>query len=56
MINMKITNEYIPILGWSWSFSEYIFVRREWESDRKIMTKELSTIFDFPKGYLYSVT
>ena len=52
---LKSALKYIPILGWSWTFSEYIFVRREWEVDRQVMKKDLSTIFDFPEGYHYSV-
>ena len=45
----------IPILGWSWSMAEYIFIKRIWESDSKVLTKDLNTICDYPKELFYAV-
>ena len=47
--------KYVPVIGWSWFFSEFIFIRREWEKDKELMVRELNSIFNFPQGYYYSV-
>ena len=46
----------IPILGWSWAMAEYIFIKRVWESDLKVLKKDLNTICDYPKELFYSVS
>jgi 1-acyl-sn-glycerol-3-phosphate acyltransferase len=47
--------KYLPILGWSWYFSEYVFVKRKWESDQKVLAKDINQITQYPNGYFYSV-
>ena len=35
--------------------AEYIFIKRIWESDSKVLTKDLNTICDYPKELFYAV-
>jgi lysophosphatidic acid acyltransferase / lysophosphatidylinositol acyltransferase len=51
----KSTLKYIPILGWSFWFAEYIFLKRVWETDKNLLVKDLNNIFDYPKGLHYCV-
>jgi lysophosphatidic acid acyltransferase / lysophosphatidylinositol acyltransferase len=39
---------YIPTIGWSWKFAEFVFLERSFEKDREIITHQLSEIFDYP--------
>jgi 1-acyl-sn-glycerol-3-phosphate acyltransferase len=52
---MKDTLKYIPILGWSWSCTEYIFLKRVWETDKTILNRELQSILDYPKDLNFLV-
>jgi 1-acyl-sn-glycerol-3-phosphate acyltransferase len=52
---LKSSLKYVPLLGSSWSFNEYIFVKRVWETDQKTLVKELGSIFDYPKDLHYTV-
>lgn len=46
----------IPILGWSWSFTESVFLRRVWESDKKVLERDIQRIVDdYPKDYYFNV-
>ena len=36
--------------------AEYIFIKRVWESDSKVLKKDLNTICDYPKELTYSVS
>lgn len=39
---------YIPTIGWSWKFAEFVFLERSFDKDREIITKQLNEIFDYP--------
>jgi lysophosphatidic acid acyltransferase / lysophosphatidylinositol acyltransferase len=46
----------IPILGWSWLFTESIFLRRIWESDRKILEHDIQQLVtNYPEQYYFHV-
>ena len=51
----KSTLQYVPVLGWSFWFAEYIFLKRVWEKDQKLLVRDLNQIFDYPKGLHYCV-
>ncbi|CAF4272422.1 unnamed protein product, partial [Rotaria sordida] len=45
----------IPILGWSWFFSESIFLRRIWESDKKVLEHDIRQLLNgYPDNYYFS--
>lgn len=46
---------HIPILGWSFSFSEQIFVKRVWETDNKTLVRDLKAVFDYPEDLIMAV-
>ena len=46
---LKSSLKYVPLLGLSWSFNEYIFVKRVWETDHKTLVNDLKEIFSYPK-------
>ena len=52
---MKYELKYIPVMGWSWSANEYIFIKRVWETDSKVLTKEINEICNYPKELFYNV-
>lgn len=39
---------YIPTIGWSWKFAEFVFLERSFDKDREIIKKQLNEIFDYP--------
>ncbi|CAH3017601.1 unnamed protein product [Porites evermanni] len=45
---MKGYLKYLPIIGFSWWCTEYVFLRRNWQKDRKVLESSLSTLGDFP--------
>ncbi|CAF0743582.1 unnamed protein product [Brachionus calyciflorus] len=53
---LKDSLKYIPILGWSWAFGEYIFLKRVWDKDHKILVEDMKNILDYPKDLPYSIS
>jgi 1-acyl-sn-glycerol-3-phosphate acyltransferase len=46
----------IPILGWSWFFTESIFLRRVWGQDKKILEHDIQQLVnDYPDNYYFNV-
>ncbi|XP_059166406.1 1-acyl-sn-glycerol-3-phosphate acyltransferase delta-like [Physella acuta] len=43
--------KYVPLIGWAWYFTESIFLKRQWEHDKKIIQKDLLQATDYPEGY-----
>ncbi|KAL3883737.1 hypothetical protein ACJMK2_029971 [Sinanodonta woodiana] len=43
--------KYVPILGWAWYFSETIFLKRNWEQDKVILSKSINDISTYPDGF-----
>lgn len=39
---------YIPTIGWSWKFAEFVFLERSFDKDKEIIKKQLNEIFDYP--------
>jgi len=39
---------YIPTIGWSWKFAEFVFLERSFDKDKKIILTQLNEIFDYP--------
>ncbi|XP_039259911.2 1-acyl-sn-glycerol-3-phosphate acyltransferase delta-like isoform X2 [Styela clava] len=42
---------YVPLLGWSWRFCEYIFVKRNLENDTKTILTAMETLKEFKHYY-----
>ncbi|KAL2940910.1 1-acyl-sn-glycerol-3-phosphate acyltransferase 2 [Bienertia sinuspersici] len=45
---MKNVLKYLPVIGWSMWFSEYIFVKRRWAEDQSTLTSGYEKLKDFP--------
>lgn len=39
---------YIPTIGWSWKFAEFVFLERSFDKDKIIIERQLDEIFDYP--------
>lgn len=39
---------YIPAVGWSWKFAEFVFLERSFDKDKVIIERQLDEIFDYP--------
>ena len=39
---------YIPTIGWSWKFAEFVFLERSFDKDKEIINYQLNEIFDYP--------
>ena len=46
---LKHVTQYVPILGWSWKMSDFIFLRRDWAEDKAQLHKAFKTLRDYPK-------
>ena len=46
----------MPILGWSWTFAESIFLRRVWENDKKVLEHDIQQLLNgYPDNYIFNV-
>ncbi|XP_053205237.1 1-acyl-sn-glycerol-3-phosphate acyltransferase delta-like [Panonychus citri] len=39
--------KYLPVIGWSWFFSEMIFVERKWDKDSKLLGPSLQRLMEY---------
>ncbi|XP_076466406.1 1-acyl-sn-glycerol-3-phosphate acyltransferase delta-like [Babylonia areolata] len=46
---------YVPLIGWAWYFTESIFLKRQWDHDRRIIAHDVARIVDYPEGYWITV-
>lgn len=51
----KDSTKYLPIIGWSFWFNEMLFLKREWESDKKSLVKGINAILESPKDLPYNI-
>ncbi|XP_074354487.1 1-acyl-sn-glycerol-3-phosphate acyltransferase 2-like isoform X2 [Apium graveolens] len=47
----KKSSKYLPVMGWSMYFSEYIFLERNWASDENILKSGLRQLRHFPRPF-----
>lgn len=47
--------QYIPVVGWSWKFAEYIFLERSFDKDQVMIGKQIDKVFDYPHTTWVSV-
>lgn len=40
--------QYIPAVGWSWKFAEFVFLERSYDKDKEIIGRQINEIFDYP--------
>ncbi|CAB3368326.1 Hypothetical predicted protein [Cloeon dipterum] len=40
--------QYIPTMGWAWKFGESVFLERNWEKDKEIISKQLKELVEYP--------
>ncbi|CAF3362079.1 unnamed protein product [Rotaria socialis] len=46
----------LPIIGWCWYFTESIFLRRVWSSDKAVLERDLKRLVDdYPKDYNFTL-
>ena len=46
----------VPIFGWAWFFNGSIFLRRAWESDKKVLEHDVQQLIDgYPDHYYFHV-
>lgn len=42
--------QYIPTVGWSWKFAEFVFLERSFDKDKEIIAKQLKELVDYPSS------
>ena len=46
----------LPIIGWCWHFTESIFLRRAWATDKAVLEHDIRQLVDnYPKEYNFTV-
>lgn len=51
----KQSLRFVPIIGWCWIFTESIFLRRVWETDRQTLVKDMRKVLaDYPKNSFFN--
>ncbi|KAJ8918430.1 hypothetical protein NQ315_008127 [Exocentrus adspersus] len=40
--------QYVPILGWAWKFSEFVFLERSFDKDKEIINKQITELAEHP--------
>ncbi|KAK3217770.1 hypothetical protein Dsin_011740 [Dipteronia sinensis] len=48
---MKKSSKFLPVIGWSMWFSEYLFLERSWAKDEKTLKSGLQRLKDFPQPF-----
>jgi len=52
----KSSLKLVPLIGWEWMFTESIFLRRDWDQDKQIISRDLKYIRDYPDNYWVTVS
>jgi len=47
----KSSLRFVPIIGWLWMFTESIFLKRQWDKDKSIITRDLQGLCSYPDDY-----
>ncbi|KAK4481710.1 hypothetical protein RD792_012619 [Penstemon davidsonii] len=48
---MKKSSKFLPVIGWSMWFSEYLFLERNWVKDESTLKSGLQRLRDFPRPF-----
>lgn len=48
---MKKSSKFLPVMGWSMWFSEYVFLERNWAKDETTLKSGLKKLRDFPRPF-----
>ncbi|KAK8609263.1 hypothetical protein V6N13_025569 [Hibiscus sabdariffa] len=48
---MKKSSKFLPVIGWSMWFSEYLFLERSWAKDENTLKAGLQRLRDFPQPF-----
>ncbi|OVA12264.1 Phospholipid/glycerol acyltransferase [Macleaya cordata] len=48
---MKKSSKFLPVIGWSMWFSEYLFLERSWAKDEITLKSGLQRLKDFPRPF-----
>ncbi|XP_050228179.1 1-acyl-sn-glycerol-3-phosphate acyltransferase 2 [Mercurialis annua] len=48
---MKKSSKFLPVIGWSMWFSEYLFLERSWAKDESTLKSGLQRLKDFPRPF-----
>ncbi|KAI5083992.1 hypothetical protein GOP47_0000161 [Adiantum capillus-veneris] len=48
---MKKSTKYLPVMGWSMWFSEYIFLERSWVKDEETLKSSFKSLKGFPQPF-----
>jgi lysophosphatidic acid acyltransferase/lysophosphatidylinositol acyltransferase len=52
----KSSLRFMPLVGWTWLFTESIFIHRKWETDKKLLVESLDKILvDYPEGHFFNI-
>nr|ACV73676.1 lysophosphatidic acid acyltransferase 2 [Tropaeolum majus] len=48
---MKKSSKFLPVIGWSMWFSEYLFLERSWAKDESTLKSGLQRLNDYPQPF-----
>lgn len=48
---MKKSSKFLPVIGWSMWFNEYLFLERSWAKDENTLKSGLQRLKDFPRPF-----
>ncbi|KAK9057706.1 hypothetical protein SSX86_022542 [Deinandra increscens subsp. villosa] len=48
---MKKSSKFLPVIGWSMWFSEYLFLERSWAKDESTLKSGLQRLKDYPQPF-----
>jgi lysophosphatidic acid acyltransferase/lysophosphatidylinositol acyltransferase len=52
----KQSLRFLPIIGWCWHYTESIFLRRVWSTDKAILERDMQRLVDdYPENYHFTV-
>ncbi|ONK59895.1 uncharacterized protein A4U43_C08F12060 [Asparagus officinalis] len=48
---MKKSSKYLPVIGWSMWFNEYLFLERNWAKDENTLKSGMQRLSDYPRPF-----
>ncbi|KAJ0856834.1 putative 1-acylglycerol-3-phosphate O-acyltransferase [Helianthus annuus] len=52
---MKKSSKFLPVIGWSMWFSEFLFLERKWAKDESTLKAGLRRLKDYPQPFLMAL-
>ncbi|CAG0886872.1 unnamed protein product [Cyprideis torosa] len=43
----KTMLKYVPVIGWTWTLSDFVFLQRDWDRDKEVIARSLRNLLSY---------